>query len=100
MLGGLAFIVLLSSQSLWIDYQVELLAWAWLATRYVILVVSVFAIYEKWGAEGPSEQPESKWQNAVQLVLFFVVPFFALDALLQTGIVENVVQLIGSLKIF
>jgi hypothetical protein len=84
--------------SSWRYYWMEVASLSWLAFRYVILIVAVSAIYERAGAQGPSEKPESKWQSAVKLILFFFVPLFGLDALLQTGIVENIIRLVDSLK--
>ncbi len=95
-----ALTVIVLTQSIWQDYWIEIVASAWLMVRYIILVVAVNAVYDRWGAKGPTEKEESKWWHAVRLILFFFVPLFAFDVLLQTGIVESIIKLISSLKIF
>lgn len=70
----------------------------WLATRYVILITSAYKIYHLWGVKGPSEQKQYKWEHVVRLILFFFIPLFGLDALLNTGIIEILFKLIGNLK--
>lgn len=86
------------TRSLWDGYQLELLSAAWLVVRYILLMVVSYGVYMRWGAKGPDEK--SKWLGAVRLILFFFVPFFALDVLLQTGIVESIIKLVGSLNLF
>lgn len=93
-------IALYVSKSVWQDYTLRLMAWGWLALRYFLLTISVYIIYERWGVKEPGTEIKSKWQNAVKLILFFFIPFIALDALLGTGVIENVIKLLGSLKIF
>jgi hypothetical protein len=99
-LAILAFFVTLLTQPLWTDYWTEIATSTWLIIRYMILIVVVQALYSKWGSKDPSGKPASKWENAVRLILFFFVPLFALDAVLQTGIIASIIQLVGSLKIF
>lgn len=69
----------------------------WLLLRYLILVIFVFAAYNQWGVP---EEANSQWQNAARFILFFILPLIALDAILQTGIVNIVIQFIGNLNIF
>jgi hypothetical protein len=82
----------------WRDYTSDIIGFVWQSTRYVILIVTSYAIYSRWGAKGPSERQQNKWEHAVRLTLFFFVPLFGLDALLQTGIVESIIKLVGNLK--
>jgi hypothetical protein len=82
----------------WRDYTSDIIRFVWQATRYVILIVTSYAIYSRWGVRGPSERQQNKWEHAVLLILFFFVPLFGLDALLQTGIVESIIKLVGNLK--
>lgn len=84
----------------WRDYTNDIIRFVWQATRYMILIVTSYAIYSRWGAKGPSERQQNKWEHAVRLILFFLVPLFGLDALLQTGIVESIIKLIGLKGIF
>ncbi len=82
----------------WRDYTNDIIRFVWQATRYVTLIVTSYAIYSRWGPKGPSERQQSKWEHVVRLIVFFFAPLLVLDALLQTGIVESVIELLGNLK--
>jgi hypothetical protein len=60
--------LVLASHPLWSDYLPTVMRWAWLAIRFIVLIVAVYAIYNKWGASGPNKEQESKWQNMLYTI--------------------------------
>jgi hypothetical protein len=93
-------LALFVTRKIWRPYQSELYDSLWLIVRYIVLIIGTSTIYERFGAHGPSTKPESKWYQAVQLILFFILPLLALDQIFQTNLVESIVKIISSLKIF
>jgi len=86
------------TRSIWEEHTASIIDGTWLATRYAILIVTSYMIYYRWGPKGPSEQQKYKWEHVVRLILSFFVPLIGLDVLLQTGIIESILKLIGNLK--
>jgi hypothetical protein len=84
-------------QEQWQYVGAQILSWGWLAIRYIVLIISVYLIYDRWGLPVSVEEP--KFRSVVKIVLFFIVPLVFFDALLQTGIIESIVKILESLSL-
>lgn len=84
----------------WMPYLWEILDWIWLGVRYLILTICTYGIYNRWGQKASGATSTSGWQSSVRLITFFFIPLLAFDALLQTGIVDSIIKIVSSLKIF
>ena len=96
----LAIIFAAITHPFWKNYTTEIISIVWLGLRYIILILSSYGIYLKWGKRDTGDETDNKWENAVRLILFFFIPFFAIDLLLNTGVFQTLIQLIDSLSIF
>ena len=98
-----AFLVgalLIMTYQFWADLPFQLLESVGFLIRFVILIILSFGIYERFHGVNLEDSDSNKWRRAVRLLLFFFVPFIAIDKILQTGIIDTVVEIIKSIKIF
>lgn len=91
-------IIFFLTQQYWLDYSNYFFIHLVTIFRYIILIISVYLFYNFLSKKMPLE--ESKWGQLIRFVLFFFIPLFLFDVVLKTGLVDWIIQLFSSIKLF
>jgi hypothetical protein len=83
-------------------YTLLVLGKAWLVFRIILLLMIVNIIYYRWGVKEIiyDTEKESKIEIVGRLFLYVFLPFIVADIILQTGVINYILQLITTNRAF